>query len=179
MVYVFLAQGFEEIEALCVVDMLRRAKIECQTIAVGDKNTVVGAHNIAVVCDCLVKNVEGLPEAVVLPGGMPGTLNLENSKEVIKIVKEAEKNGKLVAAICAAPLILGHLGLLKGKTATVYDGFEKELLGANLSDKCVVRDQNIITAFGPGAAIDFGFEIIKYLIGENLAQEVKKGMKCY
>jgi len=178
MVYVFLAQGFEEIEALCVVDMLRRANIPCEMVAVGEKLVVTGAHNISVVADITEKEIAEEATAVVLPGGMPGTLNLEKSFIVKEQIKQTAQKGGLVAAICAAPSILGHLGLLNNKNATCYDGFEKDLDGAIVTGSATACDGNIITACGPGAAVELGYEIIKYLKGEQTAKEIKKGMKC-
>ena len=178
MVYVFLAEGFEEVEALATVDIIRRAGVECVTVGVTGK-TVTGAHNIPVLADTLISDIDIKNAcAVVLPGGMPGTLNLEGSSGVIDAVKYAYDNNLLIAAICAAPSVLGHLNMLVGKTATCYDGFEKELIGARLSDEPVCTDGNIITACGAGAALDFGAQIVAYLKDEKTAQTLKKAMKC-
>jgi len=178
MVYVFLAEGFEELEALANVDILRRNNIDVKTVGVTGK-TVKSSHNIPVVCDITVdeavKNEE--LEAVVLPGGMPGTLNLEKNETVQEFIDFANKNGKLVCAICAAPSILGHKGLLRGKNATCFNGFEKDLIGANVKCEPVVTDGNIITAFGAGAAFQFGFEILKALKGEEVSENTRKNMR--
>lgn len=179
MVYVFLAEGFEEIEALTPVDVLRRGGIEVKTVGIGSK-TVLGAHNIPVVCDyeeteaVLGSDLEG----VVLPGGMPGTLNLEKSAVVNKFIDYAVENSLLVSAICAAPSILGHKGLLNGKSATCYPGFEKELIGADVKAVSVVKVANFITARGAGVANDFAFELLKYFKGEETADKLKSAM-CY
>ena len=179
MVYVFLANGFEEIEALSVVDILRRAEINTKTVGIGG-NIVTGAHGIIVNADILLSEVKCEDiAAVVLPGGMPGTTNLMNSVELSKIITFAAQNNKCIAAICAAPSVIGSMGLLKGKKAVCYPGFEKELLGAKIQDLRVCVDGNIITAIGPGAAMDFGLELVKTLKNEKMAEEIYLGMKCY
>ncbi len=175
MVYVFLADGFEEIEALATVDIIRRAGIECTTVGVGNA-VITGAHNIKVTADSTTLKY-GDVDAVILPGGMPGTANLEQSDIVISAVKYAADNNKLIAAICAAPSILGHLGLLEGKTATCYDGFEKDLIGARVSGDKVCVDGNIITARGAGVAIDFALEIVAFLKNRKTAEKIDKAIK--
>ena len=171
MIYVFLADGFEEIEALCPVDILRRGGIEVKTVGVGAK-TIVGAHGIPVVCDLcdteaqLDENLEG----IVLPGGMPGTINLENSSIVNKFIDYANENNLLMSAICAAPSILGHKGILKGKKATCYPSFEKDLIGADFLAEPVVCDGNIITARAAGVALDFAFKLLEYLTGKEMVE---------
>lgn len=178
MVYVFLANGFEEIEALAPVDIMRRAGIECLTVGVGSK-TVTGSHNICVTADIKTDEIDyGKIDAVVLPGGMPGTTNLEKSEDVINALKYAYENGKTVAAICAAPSVLGHLGMLKGKTATCYSGYEKELIDANAVDKPVCCDGQIITARGAGVAQSFGFALVEKLVNKTTAEKIKLSMKC-
>lgn len=178
MVYIFLADGFEEIEALATVDVIRRAGIDCKTVGVTGKS-VTGSHGIKVESDIGITDIDfNEMSAVVLPGGMPGTINLENNKNVIDAVQYAYNKELLIAAICAAPSILGHLGLLRGKKATCYDGFEYELVGAQFIPDGVCADGNIITACGAGVAIDFGLEIVAYLTGnrektENLSKIMK------
>ena len=176
MVYLMLADGFEEIEALTPLDILRRAQIEVKTVGVTGK-TVTGAHSIPVVADILLDDIvlEDM-SAVILPGGMPGTLNLKNEKAVENAVLYAAEKGLLIAAICAAPSILGNLGLLESKEAICFPGFEDELKGADISDKSVVLSGNIITAKGAGVAAEFGFEILKQLKDEDTAQRLKKAM---
>ena len=178
MVYLFLADGFETIEALAVVDMLRRAKIDVCTVGVTGKN-VMSSHNIPVTADIEVDEFkpENL-EAVVLPGGMPGTLNLEANGTVQQTIDYAVDNNKFVCAICAAPSILGHKGLLKGKEAIAFPGFEDDLTGAVISEKYVVTDGRFITARGAGVAVDFGLEIVKQLGGEELSQKIRKTIQC-
>lgn len=154
MIYVFLAEGFEEAEALVPVDILRRAGVNVKTVGIGGK-AVRGAHGIIVETDTQDCNFDEI-EAVVLPGGMPGTKNLEKSPMVKKAVETAHKNGKIVAAICAAPSILGHMGILRGKKAVCYKGYEKDLEGALIMHTQTCEDGQIITGNGPGAAFGFG-----------------------
>lgn len=177
MIAVFLADGFEEIEALAVVDILRRAGLAVSTVGVATQNPI-GAHNIQVKADLPESelNVSSL-KAVVLPGGMPGTLNLEKSAVVQESVRFAMDNGLPVAAICAAPSILGHAGYLNGKTATCYPGFESELTGAVYVDG-VVTDGTITTGCGPGVAIDFALELVRILVSADKAEEIRRGMQC-
>ncbi len=167
MIYVFLADGFEELEALSPVDVLRRAGVEVKTVGVTGK-TVVGSHKIPVVCDTTAGEAtfEGL-DGIILPGGMPGTLNLENDTTVQEFINYSYKNGKIIGAICAAPSILGHKGLLKGKSAICYPSFEDELIGAQVSEKSVVCDGNIITAKSAGCALDFALAYLEVLEGSN------------
>lgn len=179
MIYCFLADGFEEVEALAAVDMIRRAGISLKTVGVVNK-LINGAHGIKVECDVLCDEIklDDALEAVVLPGGMPGTLNLEKNETVQKAIDYAADNGKLICAICAAPSILGHKGLLKGKEAIAYPGFEKDLEGAIISEDAVVRDGNIITAKGAGVAVDFGLEIVSAVSGRAKADEIRKAIQC-
>ncbi|MCD7797550.1 MAG: DJ-1/PfpI family protein [Clostridiales bacterium] len=178
MVYLFLADGFETIEALAVVDMLRRAKIDICTVGVTDK-TVMSSHNIPVTADITADEftAEDL-EAVVLPGGMPGTLNLEKSGVVQQAVDYAVDNKKYVCAICAAPSILGHRGLLNGKNAICFPGFEDALTGAKISDEYVVTDGKFITARGAGVAVNFGLEIVSRLSDKETAEKVRDSIQC-
>ncbi|MBE6728364.1 MAG: DJ-1/PfpI family protein [Ruminococcaceae bacterium] len=178
MVYVFLADGFEEVEALAPVDILRRAGIEVLTVGVTGKN-VVGAHNITVTADITCNELETANlQGVVLPGGMPGTLNLEKDEAVQRFIDIASKDNILLAAICAAPSILGHKGLLKNKKATCFPGFEKELIGAAVTNDCVVRDGNIITGRGAGAALEFGLQLVAYFKDAETAEKLRKSMCC-
>ncbi len=180
MIYVFLANGFEEIEALAVVDVLRRAELDVLTVGVGE-DFIVGSHQIPVACDISEKNLvlDERVEAIVLPGGMPGTLNLEKSEIVQKAIDRAKENNKLICAICAAPSILGHKGLLNGKNATCFPGFEEELFGANVSKDFVVRDGNIITAKGMGSAVEFGLQIAEVLTSKENAQKIRAALQIY
>ena len=177
MIYVFLANGFEECESLVPVDILRRAGFDLKTVGVGGK-TIVGAHDISVVCDIETKDVVFKNiEAVILPGGMPGTINLENDDVVQKSIDYANENNLLIGAICAAPSILGHKGILKGKKATCFDGFEDDLIGTDVINTAVVRDGNIITAKGAGVAFEFGFELLTYLTNKENTEKLKNTMK--
>jgi 4-methyl-5(b-hydroxyethyl)-thiazole monophosphate biosynthesis len=173
MLYLFLAEGFEEIEALTPLDVLRRAGLEIKTVAVGESKTVKGAHGIEVVADIAESELENdVPEAIILPGGMPGTTNLEESAKVIEALSRAMMNGSLVCAICAAPSILGISGYLKGRKATCYPGFEQYLDGAELVNERVVRDGNIITSKGMGCAAEFALCIVEALISKQKADEI-------
>ena len=177
--YVFLADGFEESEALVPVDILRRGGIEVKTVSAGGER-VTGSHGITVVCDITADKADkkGL-SAVVLPGGMPGTLNLEKNGYVQDFIDFAVKNSLYIGAICAAPSILGHKGILDGKNAVCFPGFESALAGAVLSSAPVVRDGNIITACGAGAAFDFGFELLSALTGDSEKTEALKKSMLY
>lgn len=176
MIYLFLAEGFEEIEALTPVDVLRRAGLELKTVAVGKSKTVKGAHGIEVVADILEGELDNtVPKAIILPGGMPGTVNLEESEIVIDTLTRSMINGSLVCAICAAPSILGISGYLKNKSATCYPGFESYLDGAKFTNERVVRDGNIITAKGMGCAAEFALCIVEALCGKEKADEVALG----
>ena len=178
MVYVFLADGFEIIEALAPVDMMKRAKIDVKTVGVTGKN-ITSSCGVAVTADMTIDEFDFYDvEAVVLPGGMPGTLNLENNQTVQKIIDNASNTNAFICAICAAPSILGHKGLLNAKEATCFPGFENALEGATLSDKYVVTDGKVITARGAGVSVDFGLEIIKQLRGEELSNEIRSQIQC-
>ncbi len=178
MLYILLANGFEEIEALATVDVLRRANLAVTTVGVGNTQ-IVGAHSITVTADISQEELYlEDADAVVLPGGLPGTVHLEQSEVVQNALAYAAENRLLIAAICAAPSILGHKGLLKGKCATCYPGFEKELIGATVKKEAVVADGNIITGKGAGVAVDFGLEIVKALVSPQQANSLKEAMQC-
>lgn len=174
MVYMFLADGFEETEALAPLDILRRGGVEVQTVGVTG-GYVTGAHGITVKADILPPiALKDNTEAVILPGGGVGTQNLDASVLVKEAVQSAYGSGKLICAICAAPSVLGKMGLLRGKKATCYPGFEKYLDGAELSEANVAESGNVITANGMGAALDFGFAVLARLRGADKAEEVKR-----
>lgn len=174
MVYMFLADGFEETEALAPLDILRRGGVEVKTVGVTG-GYVIGAHGITVKADILPPSAsKENTEAVILPGGGVGTQNLDASVFVKEAVQSAYDAGKLVCAICAAPSVLGKMGLLRGKKATCYPGFEKYLDGAELSETNVAESENVITANGMGAALDFGFAVLARLRGADKAEEVKR-----
>ena len=179
MIYLFLAEGFEETEAIAPLDILRRAELDIATVGVGRK-TVTGSHGISVVADvmdCEISPDENC-EGIILPGGMPGTLNLEKSESVQKFVDYAVQNNLVIGAICAAPSILGHKGILEGKQAVCYDGFETQLFGAQIGDTRVCRDGNIITAVGAGAACEFGLALAEAFANKPQADRIKESMKC-
>lgn len=175
MVYTFLADGFEEIEALSVVDILRRAEIEVKMISVYDKKEVTGAHGIKVVADDIISNISDA-DLIFLPGGLPGVTNLEASHKVMEILKKHLSVGKYIAAICAAPSILGKLGVLKGKKAVCYPSFEKYLDGAEVLKDKVVIDDVFITSRGAGTASELGFAIVELLKDRETAVKLKTGM---
>lgn len=173
-VAVFLAEGLEEIEGLTVVDVLRRAGVEVTTISISEKKEVTGSHNITILSDALFSEADwsGL-DGVILPGGMPGTTNLMEHEGVRKVIQKFADQKKLVAAICAAPSVLGQAGLLQGRRATCYPGFEEQLTGAQCCEEQVVRDGNIITSRGMGTAIPFALALTSYFLGQEKADEVK------
>ena len=179
MVYLYLAQGFEEIEALATVDFLRRCDIEVVTVGVGSQD-VTGAHDITVLADTvdLMAEMTDEVEAVILPGGMPGTLNLQKSDCVSGMLDFAFEKGIVIGAICAAPSVLGKKGFLDGKRATCFPGFEEELGKAVCTDDFVVTDGNIITAKGAGCTIDFAYAIAERLSAGEKAEQVKKSIQC-
>lgn len=178
MVYVFLADGFEIIEALAPVDMLTRAGIDVKLVGVTGK-LVNASCGVSVAADMTVEEFNFYDvEAIVLPGGMPGTLNLAGNSVVQKTIDNANNIGVPVCAICAAPSILGQKGLLEGKNAVCFPGFEDKLNGAVISDKSVVTDGNIITAKGAGVCIEFGLEIVKALKCDAEAERIRASIQC-
>lgn len=169
---VFFGTGYEEIEALTVVDLCRRAGIDTRMVSITEELQVTGSHKICVNMDKMYDEVvfDEL-DMIVLPGGMPGTLNLEAHSGLMEQVDAFHETGKFIAAICAAPSILGHRGILQGRKACSYPGFEKDLNGATVMFDSVVRDGHVITSRGMGCAIDFALEIISVLCGEEVAKE--------
>ncbi|MBN2159470.1 MAG: DJ-1/PfpI family protein [Spirochaetes bacterium] len=178
-VIVPLAEGFEEIEAVTIIDVLRRAGVEV-TSAFLKKNPVTGSHAISVTAD---KNIEGIKssdfDCMVLPGGMPGSANLKDDQRVIELAREFSSKEKIVAAICAAPLVLGYAGVLKGRRATCYPGFEAQMTGATPVADPVVRDGTVITGRGPGCAIPFALELVAALAGKQVAEQLRESMQVY
>ena len=172
-VYIFLADGFEEIEALTVVDLLRRAQIDIDMVSITGSLQVTGSHQISVMADVLFEDAKfDDADMLVLPGGMPGTKNLKNHEGLDKLLRKFHGENKNIAAICAAPTVLGNKGFLQGKRATCYPGCEDELTGSTVLYHDVVEDGNIITSRGLGTAIDFALAIIKKLADENTAREI-------
>ncbi|MHB9056038.1 MAG: DJ-1 family glyoxalase III [Paludibacteraceae bacterium] len=172
-VFIFLADGFEEIEAIAPIDILRRAEIDVVTVSISDSNIVSGAHGIKVEADQLFTNTDfSFNDLLVLPGGGVGTQNLGAHNELKALLLKQHSEGKQIAAICAAPSVLGQLGILSGKEAISYPGFENQLKGAIISKNTVVKDKNIITGKGPGVAVSFALKIVETLKGKNIADKV-------
>lgn len=178
MFYLFLAEGFEETEALAALDVMRRARLSVQTVGVTGVY-VTSSHGVTVKPDIDISDItcEDL-EGVVLPGGMPGTTNLEKSDAVLDCVRYCYENGKITAAICAAPSILGHLGMLDGRRATCFPGFESHLTGAVYTAAHTETDGNVVTGKGAGCAIEFGHAIVSLALGKAAADKVIEDMQC-
>ena len=179
MIYVFLANGFEETEAIAPVDILRRSELDVKTVGIGEE-VVVSSHGIAVIPDLTEVDfvLSDDIDMIVLPGGMPGTLNLEKSRTVQDAVDFCVKNDKYIAAICAAPSIIGKKGLLEGKKAVCFPGFEEFLLGAEIPDESVVQDGKIITAKGAGVAVEFGLKLSEILAVAPKANKIRASLQC-
>lgn len=179
MVYVFLANGFEELEALAPIDILRRAGVEVVTVGV-DSTEITASHKVVFNADTTVDKItlDDKLEMIVLPGGMPGTLNLENNDYVQAAIDYCVKNDKYVSAICAAPSILGHKDLLKGRNAVCFPGFEKDLEGAEIAEIGVAEDGKFITAKGAGVCIEFALKLVEKLVSAEKADEIKRGIQC-
>ncbi|MDR1813993.1 MAG: DJ-1/PfpI family protein [Tannerella sp.] len=175
---VLLATGFEETEAIGTIDVLRRGMIKTLIASVTGSPTVIGAHNIYVRAEDLLEDVDlSFYDAIVLPGGGPGSLMLKEHPVVREAVTDFYNSGRLIAAICAAPRVFGDLGLLKGKKATCYPGIEPELKGAILTDAPAVTDGNIITGKGPGFVFDFALAILTYLHkGDGITRQVAEDL---
>ena len=172
-VSVFLADVFEEIEGLTVVDLLRRAGVEVTTVSITGDLTIHGAHKIDVKADALFEDVDYTKEdMVVLPGGMPGTLNLGVHAGVESVLKEFYANEKYIGAICAAPSVLGKYGILEGRKATSYPGFEEQLVGAEYVTEPVAVSDFVITSRGLGTALDFSLALIEKLVGKEMADQI-------
>lgn len=177
-VYTMLADGFEEVEALAVVDVLKRADIDVKMVSVMGQTLVTGAHNITISADIHFDDADfDECDMIFLPGGMPGTLNLKNHKGLTEQIRNVESSGRKLAAICAAPSILGEMGLLDGKRAICFPGFEDSLKGAEITNKRVVVDGNIFTSKGMGTALDLGLEIVKHLVSEEKSEELAKSIQ--
>lgn len=177
MVLIHLASGFEEVEALTAVDLLRRAGTECRLVSVTGERMVEGTHGIRVEADCLFEEADyDNCEMIVLPGGLPGAYGLRDhaglGREIVRFAEE----GKPIAAICAAPLVLGYHDVLRGRKATIYPGMEEFLTGGIHVDKPVVRDGNLITGQGPAFAMEFALELAAFLKGEETARTMRKDL---
>jgi 4-methyl-5(b-hydroxyethyl)-thiazole monophosphate biosynthesis len=174
---VHLAEGFEEIEAISIIDVLRRADFDVNIVSISGNFVVTGSHNIKIMADSLFESIDyNLIDMIVLPGGMPGTKNLNNHQELKNQILNFYENGKLLGAICAAPMVFGNLGILEGKKATCYPGFENELIGAKTTGRAVEQAGKIITGKGAGVAIDFALKIVEILKGKELAKELAEKM---
>ncbi len=175
--YVHFAKGFEEIEALTIVDVLRRAEIPTEMVSVTGQRQVTGAHGIKIVTDIVFEDVNYNDSAIIiLPGGMPGSKNLQEHKGLAEVLKAKSQNNEPIAAICAAPMVLGSLGILEGKQAVCYPGFEDYLTGATVKEQLAIKSENIITGRGPGAALNFALEIVREIKGKAVSDELAKGM---
>jgi len=171
--YIFLADGFEEIEAIAPIDIFRRAKIEVTTVSISENRIVQGAHGIPVIADYLFTETDFSDNDILyLPGGMPGTKNLDAHNGLKTLISKQMSENKNIAAICAAPSILGKMNLLNGKEAICYPGFENQLCGAILSKNKIVKSENIYTAKGAGVAVQFALKLVEELKGREVAQEL-------
>lgn len=179
MIYAFLANGFEEIEAITIIDILRRAEKEVITVGIGD-NIIRGAHGMVVVADMQDNMIEldDKLEMIFLPGGMPGTLNLERSAVVQSAIDYCVENDKYIAAICAAPSILGHKGILDGKKACCYPGFEQELKGADVNYDAVNADGKIVTSRGAGTAIKLALKLVELFTSPERSKLMGDSLVC-
>ena len=177
MVYIHLAEGFEEIEAVTILDILRRGQVEAESVSVTGRHLVQGAHQISIRADLTFEEADyDTCAMIVLPGGMPGTTNLGNHQLLLDKIVEFHQEGKLVAAICAAPMVLGKAGILKGKRATIYPGMEDKIPEAILGPERVIVDGKVITSKGPGTAMEFALKLIEILKGEEASRKVREGL---
>ena len=177
MIYVFLATGFEDIEALAPVDIMRRAGLDVRTVSITGEKVVRSAHGVGIVSDMLLPDVDFTKaKMLVLPGGLPGSTNLDACQPLTNAIKQHFEAGGAIAAICAAPLVFGHLGLLEGRRATCYPGIEGEMKGATYTAAIVEQDGNIITGKGPAAAFEFGYAIVDFFLGEGASMPLRQGM---
>lgn len=179
MIYCFLAGGFEEMEALCPIDILRRGECEIKTVGVGEE-IITGSHGVSVYTDITDSEIvlDSNLDMIILPGGMPGTLNLEKNANVQKAIDYCVENNKFIGAICAAPSILGHKGILNNKEAICFPGFEGQLNCKKLSDNYVCQDGNIVTAKGAGVAQEFGLKLLECVNGSAVSEKIKAAMQC-
>lgn len=176
-VSIFLAPGFEEVEALTPIDLLRRAGAQVTIVSVQAEKAVTGSHRITVEADALFEDMDfEEQDMLILPGGQPGTNNLKACQKLRELLAEADKKGKLLAAICAAPTVFGDMGLLKGKKATCYPGCEEGLAGADCLTERVVVDGNLTTSRGVGTAIPFALSLIEQLFGKEKSEEIRKSI---
>ena len=177
-IIVFLATGFEEIEAITPIDVWRRAGFNVLTVSIQDQLEVIGAHNIVVKADILFEEINSEVDVVLLPGGMPGTLNLQKHEGLQSYLKQQYSANKLMTAICAAPTVYGQNGILKGKNATCFPGFENDLNGANFTGNSVEIDENIVTGKGAGVALEFALKVVATLLTKDEANALKSKLQA-
>lgn len=177
MIYAFLADGFEDVEALAPIDILRRAGLEVQMVSINVDTMVTSAHGVKMIADTTIDQIDfSVADLLFLPGGLPGSTNLDACETLRQGILQHYQAGKLLAAICAAPLVFGHLGILAGVKATCYPGVESELKGADYTAALVQCDGQFITGKGPGAAMEFGYTILEVLGHEQAAAQLREGM---
>jgi 4-methyl-5(b-hydroxyethyl)-thiazole monophosphate biosynthesis len=173
----FLAEGFEETEAVALVDVLRRGQVMVEIVSITGNLVVCGSHQIRVNADTLFEDASfDDVDMLILPGGIPGSNNLNAFEPLKELLRKFNSQQKPIAAICAAPFILGEMGLLEGKEAICYPGYESKLTGATISDKRVVISGNMLTSLGLISAVDFGLAIVKYLHGDEVSTKVSAGL---
>lgn len=178
-VALFIENGSEELEFIAPLDIMRRANLEVDLISANNEDFITSSHNVKIIADKKINEVNNILDydAIVIPGGMPGSTLLRDNKKIIEFYQKMYDSGKLVAAICAAPIVLSAAGITDDKEVTSYPGFDKEINYKSYnSDKAVVIDKNVITAQGPAVAILFGYEIVNYLLQDNTAEDVKQAM---
>lgn len=178
-VALFIENGSEELEFIAPLDIMRRANLEVDLISANNEDFITSSHNVKIIADKKINEVNNILDydAIVIPGGMPGSTLLRDNKKIIEFYQTMYNSGKLVAAICAAPIVLSAAGITDDKEVTAYPGFDKEINYKNYnSDKAVVIDKNVITAQGPAVAILFGYEIVNYLLQDNTVEDVKQAM---
>ncbi len=178
-VALFIENGSEELEFIAPLDIMRRANLEVDLISANNQDFITSSHNVKIIADKKINEVNNILDydAIVIPGGMQGSTLLRDNKKIIEFYQTMYNSGKLVAAICAAPIVLSAAGITDDKEVTSYPGFDKEINYKNYnSEKAVVVDKNVITAQGPAVAILFGYEIVNYLLQDNTAEDVKQAM---
>lgn len=177
-VMVMLANGFEEVEALTIVDYLRRTGIEVNMVSTEDDLQVEGSHGIRVICDIMISDIKNPLNyrGIFIPGGLPGATNLRDDERVIELVKVLAEAGKMIASICAGPIVLSKAGVIDGKKVTSYPGYIRELVGSVYKEDLIVRDGNIITSRGPATAVYLAMEMIRYLQGDEKLRELRKAI---
>lgn len=177
MIYQFLATGFEDIEALAPLDIIRRAGLDITTVSITGEKIVYSAHGVGVVADAILADVDlSGADMLVLPGGLPGSTNLDECEPLRQAILKHHAEGKPLAAICAAPMVYGHLGILEGVKATCYPGVQGQLKGAEYTGEIVTKDGQFITGRGPGAAMAFGYAIAEHFLGEEAVAPLREGM---